>query len=558
MHEIVIGMKAPKGYFIDHRDSNGLNNTRENLRIITIPQNSQNRLKRKGVYTSDYLGVYKRDENKYYASSGKYSGVYETEEEAAKAYDIYAIYHYGVDAKTNGMLTDYEKEDIVLNGIPEEYNKTKIRDLPKNIYQKKGSNRFYYKVIRNFITYSEYFDTLDECIDAKDILLEELEKKNREEHYKKDIIYDDNNEAIIHLRNKNGVIVAGAMVDNYLWHDIQYYYSWYLNQSGYVASNKAGLIHIYLYTTYVGEIPEGMTIDHADQNPLNNKLSNLRPATPREQSHNQKKAKNTLCRYKGVSINRNIFRMRIDDVCISGFKYEEDAARKYNELAILLYGDKANLNDISEGQTTVADLFGDKETIDLDYIKNIRTVEELKQLIRTMNWGQGVYFKLDSMTIYNFEECKEKAIQLFNSREEITESDLENIRNIPSCNKFRQMLRDYDLTYDSGGPYRLKDIHPEMLEDAKEVVIDILRERGYKNKHQRIEDNIQSNLTKTEVIKLVENIKQVSEFKVMLGKYKWSSRYKGPIRIQDIRKGKLEEQKKIIIDAINNNTISLP
>ncbi len=56
MHEIVMGQKAPKGYKIDHRDGNGLNNRRENLRIVTNGVNSHNKSKKKGS-SSKYNGV---------------------------------------------------------------------------------------------------------------------------------------------------------------------------------------------------------------------------------------------------------------------------------------------------------------------------------------------------------------------------------------------------------------------------------------------------------------------------------------------------------------------
>ena len=40
MHRII--MNCPDGKFIDHKDGNGLNNQKENLRICTKQQNSGN------------------------------------------------------------------------------------------------------------------------------------------------------------------------------------------------------------------------------------------------------------------------------------------------------------------------------------------------------------------------------------------------------------------------------------------------------------------------------------------------------------------------------------
>ena len=48
-------------------------------------------------------------------------------------------------------------------------------------------------------------------------------------------------------------------------------------------------VHRMVWTTFVGPIPEGRTIDHLDRNRSNNALENLRVATGTEQRQNQKK-----------------------------------------------------------------------------------------------------------------------------------------------------------------------------------------------------------------------------------------------------------------------------
>jgi hypothetical protein len=82
-------MTPPDGMDVDHRFGDGLDNRRENLRICTRVQNSQNSRKRA---TSKHKGVFKTHNNKYaariYLNGAKtHIGVYEHSEAAARAYD---------------------------------------------------------------------------------------------------------------------------------------------------------------------------------------------------------------------------------------------------------------------------------------------------------------------------------------------------------------------------------------------------------------------------------------------------------------------------------------
>lgn len=60
MHRLIMGCTKGDGKMIDHKDGNGLNNTRDNLRFCTPSQNQQNRKTRK---SHGYLGIYKRGSN---------------------------------------------------------------------------------------------------------------------------------------------------------------------------------------------------------------------------------------------------------------------------------------------------------------------------------------------------------------------------------------------------------------------------------------------------------------------------------------------------------------
>lgn len=89
MPSLIIGI-APRGKVTDHKDGNGLNNQKTNLRFVTIRQNQQNR--RHGVRSSKYPGVRKHKSHGLFEASCKvngkrrYLGWFKKEEDAFLAY----------------------------------------------------------------------------------------------------------------------------------------------------------------------------------------------------------------------------------------------------------------------------------------------------------------------------------------------------------------------------------------------------------------------------------------------------------------------------------------
>lgn len=103
MHRLILDAKD--GELTDHKDRNGLNNYRYNIRIASPATNSQNQKKRKDAIHSQYKGVSKNG-RKFRAKIAMngiqyHLGYFEDEIEAAIAYDLKALELYGIDAALN-------------------------------------------------------------------------------------------------------------------------------------------------------------------------------------------------------------------------------------------------------------------------------------------------------------------------------------------------------------------------------------------------------------------------------------------------------------------------
>ena len=123
LHRLIMGLlDAPRSVYVDHIDHNGLNNSRDNLRVTDNKGNSHNARKRLSAKnTSNYKGVSFDPNNKTnpwrshitlsedrtigtdkkWRSRPRYLGCYRTEEEAALSYNKAAIEYFGDMAYLN-------------------------------------------------------------------------------------------------------------------------------------------------------------------------------------------------------------------------------------------------------------------------------------------------------------------------------------------------------------------------------------------------------------------------------------------------------------------------
>ena len=128
--------------------------------------------------------------------------------------------------------------------------------------------------------------------------------------------------------------------------------NWYIHKAGMVMSRISSDKHVKLHR-YIMDFPTGKDIDHINHDKLDNRKSNLRICSHKQNARNTKKMiKETSSIYKGVSFRsnynnwRSFIKTNEKQIHLGIFENEIDAAIAYNNKALELFGEYANLNII--------------------------------------------------------------------------------------------------------------------------------------------------------------------------------------------------------------------
>lgn len=350
LQEFIMGAKAPKGQKIDHKDLNGLHNAKPNLRYATNAQNGQNIAKREGL-TSKFIGVsWHKSKSRWRVNIGKKEWTVQTEEEGARKYDEEAIRLYGIEARTNGTLTQEEKQHIVDNPVTPVLI---VRDLPTGIVRKIWKSKTTFQAfisVNNKNVYLGSHETVEEAVQARETKRRQLIKEKFDAHMRRPIDRNADGVAVLKLHNRQKEVVGEALVDDDDWRQLSLV-SWSLSPQGYAQGTINGTqLQLQQYLVTAGE---GNKVDHRNHNTLDHRRANLRVTDAAGNSQNRRKRSGMTSVYIGVSKHGNKWHAQIaknnETYNLGNFDHEIEAARAYNKKAIDLY-DQPILNALEDLQ----------------------------------------------------------------------------------------------------------------------------------------------------------------------------------------------------------------
>ena len=161
--------------------------------------------------------------------------------------------------------------------------------------------------------------------------LQKQKKKKRENK----VIYDNDTVKLITVKGEE------ILIDRIDYDKIKEYY-WSINSQGYaisVINGKHKRIHLMIL-----DKPNGFVVDHINGNNLDNRRSNLRICTYKENARNVRVSKNSKTGYLGISLTKfGRYRARITvdgkEVRLGNYENLEDAIKARKEAEIKYFGE---------------------------------------------------------------------------------------------------------------------------------------------------------------------------------------------------------------------------
>lgn len=96
----------------------------------------------------------------------------------------------------------------------------------------------------------------------------------------------------------------------------------------------------------ISQVTSSFEVDHINGDRLDNRTSNLRVCTRKQNCQNRRSLKNSSSKYLGVTWNKRAkkWQAQIKGKYLGIFRNETDAAKAYDKIARQFYGEYANLN----------------------------------------------------------------------------------------------------------------------------------------------------------------------------------------------------------------------
>ena len=283
------------GKKVDHINNNKLDNRICNLRLVTTSENNRNRMKSQNT-TSTYIGVSKTERNigKKWRASIR---IQNNDMTAYYSEEIYAAHQYNLWCK------EYDVRCAKLNDIeiPDNFEvyKKRDKDVPKGICFRKTLGKFQVRLRHENISYNlGHFESLQVAINIRDSKLAELEntksiEKGNEELKKR----NQDGQCIVEHFNRKGKKIAESIVDENKYNEL-IQYKWSLSNNYPRTKINGKMVTL---SRYIMKYEGDDYIDHINNNPLDNRVQNLRVVSPQQNALNKSSARNSSSKYTGVS-----------------------------------------------------------------------------------------------------------------------------------------------------------------------------------------------------------------------------------------------------------------